>query len=260
LIVVRTYPVPAHKGVEVSCTAAITDKGEWLRLFPVPYRRLHASKKFHKYQWIDIGVTKASDPRPESYRISQETIKLRSEILPTVNAWQARKDIIFPMKSESMCALKRQRDQHGSPTLGIFKPAAIEKLIIKPTASNWTQAELEIMRQGDLFETEQQEGLEKIPFDFSYRYRCDDSSCTGHTMKCTDWEMGQSWRKWRTDYGDDWEAAFRQKYEPEMQDRFDTHFYVGTINQHPKEWIVVGLFYPPKPGDTQSIDDQPRLF
>src|SRR6185295_18255410 len=106
--------------------------------------------------------------------------------------------------------------------------------------------ELEIMRQGDLFESEQQEGLEKIPFDFSYRYRCDDSSCTGHTMKCTDWEMGQSWRKWRTDYGDDWEAAFRQKYEAEMQDRFDTHFYVGTINQHPKEWIIVGLFYPMK--------------
>jgi hypothetical protein len=39
LIVVRTYPVPAKKGVEVSCTAAVTEQGEWLRLFPVPYRR-----------------------------------------------------------------------------------------------------------------------------------------------------------------------------------------------------------------------------
>lgn len=26
----------------------------------------------------------------------------------------------------------------------------------------------------------------------------------------------------------------------------DTHFYVGTIHQHPKEWIIVGLFYPMK--------------
>ena len=65
-----------------------------------------------------------------------------------------------------MCALKRQRDEHGSPTLGIFKPAAIERLIIKPTAPDWTQAELEIMRQGDLFESEPKEELEKIPFDF----------------------------------------------------------------------------------------------
>ena len=35
-----------------------------------------------------------------------------------------------------------------------------------------------------------------------------------------------------------------------MRERFDTHLYVGTINQHPKEWIVVGLFYPPKESDS----------
>ena len=151
-----------------------------------------------------------------------------------------------------MCALRRRRDQDGSPTLGIFKPAVIEKLIIKPTAANWTQAELEIMRQGDLFESEPAEDLEKIPYDFSYKYRCAESTCNGHTMKCTDWEMGQSWRSWRTKYGNDWEAAFRQKYEQEMRDKFDTHFYVGTLNKHPSEWIVVGLFYPPRVA--------PRLF
>lgn len=231
----------------MSCTAAITDKGEWLRLFPVPYRRLHDSQKFSKYQWIEVGVTKASDPRPESYKISQETIKIKSDALPTTNGWKARKDIIFPLKAESMCALRQKRDKDGSPTLGIFKPASIEKLIIKPSANpTWTQAELEIMKQGDLFASEPAEELEKIPFDFSYQYRCNDSACKTHTMKCTDWEMGQSYRKWRKDYGDNWEAAFRQKYETEMSERFDTHFYAGTINQHPREWIIVGLFYPPK--------------
>lgn len=249
---VRTYPVPAQKGVEVSCTAAITDKGEWLRLFPVPYRRLHISQKFSKYQWIEVGVTKASDPRPESHKISQETIKIASDVLPTTDGWQARKDVIFPLKAESMCALRRHRDQYGSPTLGIFKPSVIEKLIIKPTAAGWTQAELEIMRQGDLFESEPAEDLEKVPYDFSYKYRCTDPGCKGHTMKCTDWEMGQSWRSWRTKYGSDWESAFRQRYETEMRDKFDTHFYVGTLNKHPGEWIVVGLFYPPKL--------EPRLF
>jgi hypothetical protein len=258
LIVVRTYPVPAHKGVEVSCTAAITDKGEWLRLFPVPYRRLHPSQKFSKYQWIEVGVVKATDPRPESHKIIQETITIKSPVLPTTNGWQVRKQIIFPLKAGSMCALKRQRDDHGSPTLGVFKPAVIEKLIIKPSAAAWTQAELEIMRQGDLFESESKEDLEKIPFDFYYQYRCNESTCNGHKMKCTDWEMSQSWRNWRTQYGNDWEAAFREKYETEMRDRFDTHFYVGTINQHPKEWIIVGLFYPPI--SAQADELQAGLF
>jgi len=133
------------------------------------------------------------------------------------------------------------------------KPALIEKLIIKPSAADWSQAELEIMRQGDLFESEPKEDLEKIPFDFSYKYRCDDTACTGHTMKCTDWEMGQSWRKWRTDYGDKWEEAFRETYERKMKGQYDTHFYVGTINQHPKEWIVVGLFYPPLVASADAV-------
>ena len=28
--------------------------------------------------------------------------------------------------------------------------------------------------------------------------------------------------------------------------KFDTHFYVGTVREHPAEWIIVGLFYPPR--------------
>ena len=38
LITVRTYPTPAKKGVEVSCTAGVTEEGKWIRLFPIPYR------------------------------------------------------------------------------------------------------------------------------------------------------------------------------------------------------------------------------
>jgi hypothetical protein len=58
--------------------------------------------------------------------------------------------------------------------------------------------------------------------------------------------MGQSYRSWQEKYGDDREAAFRQKYENEMIDKFDTHFYVGTVHTHPKEWIIVGLFHSPQ--------------
>ena len=59
LITVRTYPVPATKGVEVSCTAGVTHDGKWIRLFPLPYRLLEDERKFKKYQWIDVNVTRA---------------------------------------------------------------------------------------------------------------------------------------------------------------------------------------------------------
>ena len=32
----------------------------------------------------------------------------------------------------------------------------------------------------------------------------------------------------------------------EMIEKYDTHFFVGTVHQHPGSWTIVGLFYPPK--------------
>jgi hypothetical protein len=66
-------------------------------------------------------------------------------------------------------------------------------------------------------------------------------------MLCTDWEMSQSYRDWRRQYGAAWESKFRQRYEEEMINRYDTHFYVGTVHKFPASWIIIGLFYPPRP-------------
>jgi hypothetical protein len=246
LIVVRTYPTPAKHGVEVSCTAGITDKGQWIRLFPVPYRFLTPDQRFRKYQWIDVNVEKASDPRPESHRLFADTIKILSEPLPTDQTWQARKNFVLPLKAQSLCALQRERDQHKFPTLGLFKPKRITQLLIEPDDPNWSETQLGLLRQGLLFENGPQIELEKVPYKFRYEFSCDDTGCPGHKIVCTDWEMGQSWRKWKDDYGSGWEAKFRQRYESDMIHKNDTHFYVGTMNGHPHVWIIVGLFYPPQ--------------
>jgi hypothetical protein len=52
-------------------------------------------------------------------------------------------------------------------------------------------------------------------------------------------------------YGQNWESKFRQKYEDEMINKFDMHFFVGTVHKHPGAWIIVGLFYPPP----RTMDD-----
>jgi hypothetical protein len=81
-------------------------------------------------------------------------------------------------------------------------------------------------------------------------------------MMCTDWEMGQAYREWRRKYGDaEWEAKFRQKFETEMIEKNDTHFFVGTVHKNPASWIIVGLFYPPKQdaGDLFDFDDDVPL-
>jgi hypothetical protein len=244
---VRTYPAPAQKGIEVSCTAAVTQDGKWIRLFPVPYRFLPTNRRFHKYQWIVVALKRATkDRRPESHNLNTETIKL-GERIPTGRNWAARKAILKPLMRPSLCAIKRELDAKGHPTLGLFKPACIKRLVIEKCSAEWTSEQKAILSQAHLgFEKAPREELEKIPFDFSYEFQCSDPGCKGHKMICTDWEMAQSYRDWRQKHGDNWERPFREKYERDMIEKLDTHFFVGTLNAHPKNWIIVGLFYPPR--------------
>jgi hypothetical protein len=110
-----------------------------------------------------------------------------------------------------------------------------------------------MLRQSHLFIASPKQELEKIPFRFYYQFSCNDAGCGGHNMMCTDWEMSESFRDWRQKYGESgWVEKFRQRYEIEMSEKYDTHFIVGTVAAHPNRWIIIGLFYPPRGDDAQS--------
>jgi len=224
----------------------VTDDGHWLRLFPVPWRFLQTDQRFLKYQWVEVDVVKASDHRPESYKIVKDGIRILSRPLSTADAWRARKRIVFPQLSASLCELIRNRNKNKHPTLGFFRPESIEALLISPAKSQtWTPEQQVVLRQQELFDKRPKQILEKIPFDFRYEFRCSDAQCPGHRLKCTDWELGESFRKWRPEYGEAWEAKFREKFEAYMIRR-DTHFFVGTLKARPHIWLICGLFYPPR--------------
>ncbi len=246
VITTRTYPIPSTRDIEVSCTAGITDDNEWIRLFPVPYRFLQPDKRFSKYQCIEAEVIRAtSDPRLESYKLNLDSIKILCPPIPSANKWRARKALVQPLKSKSLCNLQAERNQSGSPTLGFFKPKGITKLTIEPTSSEWTAEEWAKLRQYPLFGKLPRNELKKVPYIFKYHFTCDDKYCRSHSLSCTDWEMGASYHKWFLKYGVAWEKPFRKKYEKEMIQEKDIHFFVGTVHKHPDAWIIVGLFYPP---------------
>lgn len=67
LITVKAYPQPSSRYGEAVCVAGITEKGKWIRLYPVQFRDLPQEKQFKKYEWIEAKVIKSSDDtRPES--------------------------------------------------------------------------------------------------------------------------------------------------------------------------------------------------
>jgi hypothetical protein len=240
LIAVRTYPSPSAKSVEVSCTAAVTNDGRWIRLFPVPYRLMEGEKRFKKWDWIDVSVARAAgDARPESHNINVGSIEIGESVGPQ-DGWRARRQILEPLRRPSMCDIQDERNRHSSPTLGFFRPLRIDRLHIDPCDPNWTPEQLARLTQSNLFEKAPEQTLEKIPFEFRYEFHCGDVDCNGHKMMCTDWEMGEAYRRWRMQYGENWEGPFRNRFEKEMIEKFDTHFFVGTVHQHPGSWIIVG--------------------
>lgn len=244
LVVVRTYPTPARKGAEVSCTAAITEDGRWLRLFPLPYRFLDDDKRFKKYQWISVDIRRSSDPRPESHEINPDSIVIESPVITTANKWETRKETMMPLESHCLCCLEAERKASRAATLGFFKPHQIQRFIIRNDRAEWTESELGRLSQLSFGQKNPLQRLEKIPYKFIYKFRCDHETCRSHHLSVTDWELGQSYRKWRKKYGDRWKWAIRNKYEFEMMVMNDTYFYVGTVRLHPASWMIVGLWYP----------------
>jgi hypothetical protein len=245
LVTVKTYPTLSKKGIEVSCTAGITEGGQWIRLFPIPFRFLGGRSQFKKYQWIEVAATKSSDPRPDSWVVDLDSIKVLGDPLSTSGGWQARKAIVLPLLAPSLCHLVRTREKIGA-TLGIFKPKEIRELIIEPEEpATWTKRELNILSQESMFDRKPFKLLEKIPYKFIYLFTCDDPDCRGHRLSVVDWEVAQAYRSWRECYSNQWEWPFRQRFETEMIHKCDTHFYVGTLRAHPDRWIIIGLFYPP---------------
>lgn len=245
LVAVKTYPTPASKGAEVSCTAGVTANGKWLRLFPIPFRFMGGNQQFKKYQWIEVDAKKSADPRKESYEVDIDTLRIVSDPIPPSEAWNARKEIILPLEVPSLCYLQSTRKQSGD-TLGIFKPKTIHKFIIEPDTPDWTPEEREKLLQYSLYDKHPLKPLEKIPYKFSYRFTCDAPDCSGHKLMCVDWELGQAYRRWRRKYGDKWEWAIIDRFETDMILKYNTYFFVGTIHGHPGSWIIIGLFYPPR--------------
>ena len=248
LVTVRTYPTPSQKDIEVSCTAGVTSGGKLIRLFPIPYRFMDGAKRFHKYQEIEGLIWKSSDARPESHKIAPDSIQVLGPPLGARNRWAARWERIKGTQVCCMCCLQNQQAVMGtsSSTLGFLIPEAIEGLVLEPTPSEWSPREVAKLSQASLWQPEQIKMLEKLPYRFKYRYRCPHSQCPTHLQSCTDWEIGESFRKWRRQYGPDWESQFRQTYEHRMIEERETGFFVGTVHRHPTSWLIVGLWYPPK--------------
>lgn len=246
LITVKAPPNPSRKYQETNCCAGIDlDSGELVRLYPIPFRLLDDSKKFPKYSIIKVTCKRPlRDKRVESYKVDQDSIEILDR-LDTKNKWAKRKQIVLPTVSTSFCQIAEEVKLKKS--LGIFKPGNVQFSVQKVSLPDQAKQQAPY-RQYRLFD-KRLKPLEQIPFLFYYKFKYFAlPNCPGHTLSIHDWEITQAYRTWCYKYPS--HSVLLQKIEERWMDMCgpakDVYFYVGNMWQRPKQFMVLGVFYPKK--------------
>ncbi len=247
LITVKAPPNPSKKYQETNCCAGIDmETGIWVRLYPIPFRLLGYDKQFPKYSIISVKCQRPlRDKRVESYKVDQDSIKIQ-RFLDTTNKWFERKKIVLPTLPPSFC--KIFEDIKIKKSLGIFKPTDIEFIIQKAVPKNEKKRRA-AYNQYYLFD-KKLKPIEQIPFSFYYRFKCCNCpNCPSHKLMIHDWELMEAYRRWRLKYSDQniLLNKIREKWFDELcGPTKDTYFFVGNVWRRPKQFMVLGVFWPPK--------------
>ena len=267
LVTVKTYPTLSRKYGETVCTAGIREDGTWVRIYPVPFRRLNESEQYRKYDWIECRlVRRTADPRPESFSPADQNELTPVGHIDTSDKWRERRRLLL-QTTQVYDRLDRLIEGAKSNTLSlaIFKPTKVTDFIWENEDRNWNQEKLHQMRalhsQLALFEDNSWRQtfqlIPKLPYSFSYRF--EDSTGKRSELQVLDWETGALyWNCLKSTEGD--EDAALAKVRNKYFDTFlktDLHFFLGTTQRFhqvgPNPWVIVGVFQVPN-------DPQQRLL
>ncbi len=264
LIVVKAYPAVSKKYFETVCTAGITEEGQWIRIYPIPYRLIDYSNQFRKYEWIEIDLVKnKSDFRPESYRPVDKHLKdLKSLgfIKSDSNTWSERREYVLKnIKINLASLIDEAHNRNKCTSIALFKPSKILDFTYEKVESSWNKKILESLNskklQLSLFESKHEDDIEnfelvnKLPFKFSFVF--EDDSGQKSKMLIEDWETGMLyWNCLFKNQGDENLACLdvKKKYFDDFAKNKDYYFILGTtklnhfVSRNP--FVIIGDFRP----------------
>jgi len=255
LITVKTYPSISAKYEELVCTAGIDEDGNWIRIYPIPFRKLDYDKQYQKYHWIEMDLVKnTSDFRLESYRpvnIDSENIITFHGRIGTENNWEARKKLVLKNVYYDLDLLiSEAKNKEKYTSLAIFKPTKFIDFIYEPCQREWSAKQKAALLQGKLFEEKRNfEVVRKLPYKFSFVFS--DINGRESILMNEDWELGALFWKGIEKYEGNEKMAceyVRTKYWDDFAKTKDLYFYLGTTKLHhlvaPNPFIIIGTFHP----------------
>jgi len=248
LILVKTYPEYSAKYTETVCTAGIlAENKQLIRLYPIRYRYLEGKYQFSKYQWLNVKLSKAaSDSRPESYNIYEDSIKI-GDTIETKKYWDERKEWVLDEKNVYSSVEELYETQKNSGiSLGLVKLKELTKFSIESKPESDIEQTLKkknsIMNQLDMFEAKKD--LEILPVKFILHFRCEGLECKGHVMSILDWEFAQLYKNVKNNRG--WENKIEMKVNEICSPKKETYLILGNVAKRQHIFCILGFFYPPK--------------
>jgi hypothetical protein len=255
-ILVKAYPQPSKKYEETVCCAGVTEDGRLIRLYPIPYRRLDPSQQFDRFDWIEAYIQKStSDPRPESFKVNPDTIRI---VHPKAAMKGSDRVLVWkPFVADSLTVLHAEQKQVGR-SLGIVRPDAgsIRFLVVPITEASTDEQELEqaMTHQMPLFAEEPLPKLRPAEYVFKYRFT---SAGVQHEMQIHDWEVQAAYYSYKKRYRNEALDRLVKMYQETIPSQ-NVHFIMGTIQQRPWQFIIIGLL---RTGvDIDAVDAQQVLF
>jgi len=243
LVLAKASPETSAKYEHLVCVAGITDKGEWRRIYPIPWKIFWGSsgKNFRKKSWIEYELDgdKPSDHRPESRKI------LFNTITPLGPAGFGEIESLLKQRLTTIEELESKGPRVRS--LGVLKPKEI--LGFEPTDNKHYQELVTKKAQLDLF-GEPAMKLDVPKYKYRYLFK-DDETGRVHELLCEDWEAAELYRHCE-DYRKEGKYADENEVHGKMREKMvavaktgHSYFVVGSHYRFPTH-MIVGVVYPSK--------------
>lgn len=288
LVTGKTYPTLSRKYGETVCTAGVREDGSWVRIYPVPFRRLEVEQQYSKFDWLECELVRGHrDPRPETRHPADITQFKVIGHVGTADNWRERRELLLKRATvHHRLEVLIEEARANRLSLAVFKPKEILDFVWEEDERQWDKAKLAEMRnranQGELFAEETWRKvfrvIPKLPYSFSYRFT--DADGRESELQVLDWETGALYWNCRRKAGGNVLSAERaalEKVRAKYFDEFamtDLHFFLGTTQRFhfvgPNPWVIVGVFpipherrmdlFPPEPCPRRTDPVQPGLL
>lgn len=251
----KTYPAVSAKYVETVCTGGVQASGEFVRLYPVPFRFLDASEQYGRWDVIRVQAYRdTKDTRPESWHFEAGTPIEKIESITTERRrWEWMRKTVH----ESAAAMADK-----GLTNGCVEIEPIE-LYWKADPKEWTPSQLSVIRQGDLFATKEQmqELADRVPWQYRLKYR-EKSTGREDDGKVLAWSYYQGFRRVRNESASD-EAALEtiaQRVRNSIFNPEKTVFAILGTHSRFGHWMISSLYHVPTEIIAKDTRQGGRLF